>query len=105
MRKFEEINAEQGFDLALEALRVMCDARCPSLKRLIEKRGCTAAELWREICAERGYDECEPWRGWPDPPKRDFLQNAPGADQPLHPAWQKLLDGWKAEYPHWIGRQ
>jgi hypothetical protein len=69
MLKFEQLHAEDGLDLALEALRVMCEANCPTLKQLIAKRKCTAAELWREICAERGYDECEPWQGWPEPPE------------------------------------
>ncbi|MFZ3224945.1 MAG: hypothetical protein WB772_01065 [Xanthobacteraceae bacterium] len=105
MRKFEQLHAEDGLDLALEALRVMCEAKCPTLKRLIAKRGCTAAELWREICAERGYDECEPWQGWPEPPKRDFLKNAPGSDRPLCEHWQKLLDRFHEIVPHMIGRQ
>ena|SRR5580698_6961070 len=105
MLKFEQLHAEDGLDLALEALRMMCEARCPTLKRLIAKRGCTAAELWREICADRGFDECEPWQGWPAGPKRDFLEKLPGAERPLHPAWQKLFDQWQADYPHMIGRQ
>jgi len=105
MRKFEQLPAEDGLDLALEALRVMCEGRCLTLRQLIEKRGCTASELWQEICADRGQDKCEPWDGWPDGPKRDFLKDAPGADRPLHPAFAKLLDRWKAEYPHMIGRQ
>lgn len=104
MRKFEQLHAEEQLDIALEALRAMFDGRCPTLKRLIAKRGCTAAELWREIIEERGFD-CEPWEGWPLPPKRGFLDHAPGADRPLHPAWQALLEQWQARYPHWIGRQ
>jgi hypothetical protein len=75
MRKFEQLPAEDGLDLSLEALRIMCEARCPTLKQLIAKRDCTPRELWREICAERGVDECEPWQGWPAGPKRDFWEN------------------------------
>jgi hypothetical protein len=105
MRKFEQLHAEEGFDLALEAMRVMLDAKCNTLEQLIAKRDCTPRELWREICADRGFDEVEPWPGFPAGPKRDFLEKLPGADRPLHPAWQALLDQWQARYPHWIGRQ
>ena len=105
MLKFEQLHAEEGLDLALEALRLMCDARCNTLKRLIAKRDCTPRELWREICAERGYDECEPWQGWPAPPKRDFLKDAPGSDRPLPEHWQRLFDRFHEIVPHMIGRQ
>lgn len=88
-----------------QALRVMFDGRCNTLKQLIAKSECTAAELWREICAERGYDECEPWLGWPVAPKRDFMKNAPGADRPVPDYWQKLMDQWQRTLPHVIGRQ
>jgi len=105
MQKFEQLPAEVGFDIAVEALRVMLDGRCKTLEQLIEKRDCTPRELWREICADRGYDECEPWQGWPAGPKRDFMENAPGADRPLPDYWQKLLDHWRETFPHMIGRQ
>jgi hypothetical protein len=105
MRKFEQLHAEDGLDLALEALRLMCEARCPTLERLIAKRDCTPLDLWREICAERGYDECEPWQGWPAGPKRDFLEKLPGSDREPPPHWQKLFDRFHEIVPHMIGRQ
>jgi hypothetical protein len=105
MRKFEQLRAEDQIDLALEALRVMCDAKCPTLKELIAKRDCTPRDLWREICVERGYDKCEPWDGWPNPPKRESWKNARGTDRQAPAYLQKLFDHWKADYPHMIGRQ
>ena len=105
MRKFEQLHAEDGLDLALEALRLMCDARCNTLKRLIAKRDCTPLELWREICAERGFDECEPWQNWPEPPKRDFLERLPGSHRPLPECWQNLFEKFHEIVPHMIGRQ
>jgi len=105
MLKFDRLHAEDRIELAIEALRVMFDAKCHTIKQVIEKRGCTPRELWREICAERGYDECEPWNGWPAAPPRDFLNGAPGADRALPPHWQRLLDFWKTTLPHVIGRQ
>ena len=105
MRKFEQLHAEDGLDLALEALRVMCEAKCLTLKQVIAKRDCTPRELWREICAERGFDECEPWQGWPAAPKRDFLNDAPGSDRPLPECWQKLFDRFHEIVPHMIERQ
>jgi hypothetical protein len=105
MRKFEQLHAEEQLDIAIEALRVMCEARCLTLERLIAKRGCTAAELWREIIADRGYDKCEPWQGWPAGPKRDFLEHAPGSDRELPPHWQRLFDRFHEIVPHMIGRQ
>lgn len=105
MKKFAELHANDGIELALEAARVMVDARCYTLAQVIAKRGCTPRDLWREICAGAGYDECEPWHNWPEPPKRDFLKNAPGVDRPAPERWQKLLDFWKRTFPNKIGQQ
>jgi hypothetical protein len=105
MQKFEQLHIEDQLDLALEALRLMFDGKCHTLEQLIAKRDCTPRELWREICAERGYDECEPWLGWAPPPKRDFMKGAPGADRPLPEHWQKLLEHWQRVLPHMLGRQ
>lgn len=101
MQKFEQLHAEDQIDLVVEALRLMFDGKCRTLEQLITKRERTVAELWREICAQRGYDECKPWLGWPTPPKRDFMKGAPGADRPL----AKLLEHWQRDLPHMLGRQ
>jgi hypothetical protein len=105
MQKFEQLHAEDQIDLTAEALRMMLDGKCHTLEQLITKRECTPAEVWREICAERGYDECEPWQGWPAGPKRDFMKNAPGADRSLPEHWQKLMEHWHRTLPHMIGQQ
>ena len=105
MQKFEQLDAEDQVQLVLETLRMMCDAKQPTIEKLISVRDCAPRQLWREICGAMGYDECTPWRGWPQPPKRDFMKNAPGADRPLPDYLQKLLDRWKADYPHFLARQ
>jgi hypothetical protein len=103
--KFEQLHAEEQIDLVIEALRMMVDARCSTLEKLIAKRAYVASDLWREICAECGYD-CEPWEGWPAGPKRDFMKNAAGGgDRPLPVYWQKLLEQWQRTLPHMLGRQ
>jgi hypothetical protein len=59
----------------------------------------------REIYAAEGFDECEPWLGFPAGPKKTSWNYAAGGNHELPAYWQKLVDHWKATYPHWIGRQ
>lgn len=105
MAPFEQLHAEDQIDIVLEMLRLFFDNRAKPIKQIAAARDQTPIELWRKVCADVGLDECEPWEGWPAPPKRDFMKNAPGADRPLPEYLQKLLDKWKADFPHMLGRQ
>ncbi len=51
MIKFEQPHREDQFDIALEALRMMCEAKCPTLERLIPKRDCTPRDLLEAVSA------------------------------------------------------
>ncbi|MGA9007949.1 MAG: hypothetical protein WB495_13955 [Xanthobacteraceae bacterium] len=41
---------------------------------------------------DAGYDECEPWEGFPAPPKKENFANAPGANREFSEEWQKHFD-------------
>src|SRR5258708_16434584 len=48
---------------------------------LFRSQGITEQEFWRQICADAGFDECEPWQGFPAPPVD--LPPAPGGERKL----------------------
>jgi len=52
--------------------------------------GLDAFDIWRDVCADVGLDECEPWPGYPKGPK-DF-PNARVDLQPLPDKIAKLLE-------------
>jgi len=108
MKTFEQLDPNDQLEISINALRLMWEGHCRTLAQLVAKRGCTADELWREICEDRGYfDECEPWAGFParGPPKESWnLANGAG-DRPLPEHWERLLDHWRKTMPHIVSRQ
>lgn len=105
MKKFEQLHAEDQADIALEMMRLFFDQRAKPIKEIAAARDQTPLELWRQVCADVALDECEPWQGYPAGPCKESFACAPGADRPLPEHLQKLLDRWKTNFPHMIGRQ
>jgi hypothetical protein len=105
MKVFEQLHIEDQLQLALEALRMMFDGKCCTLEKLAQQNDQTPLALWCDVCAEVGFDVCEPWEGFPAGPKKENWAKAPGADRPMPDYYQKLLDHWKQTLPHMIGRQ
>jgi hypothetical protein len=90
-KRFEEMHVEEQAQLALEMLRMVFEANQPTIEKFAAACGVCPIEIWRQVCAECGFDECEPWEGYPAPPKRENWQHAPGANQPLPWHYEKLV--------------
>ena len=60
--------------------------------------GLDAFDIWRNVCADVGLDECEPWPGYPKGPK-DF-PNARVDLQPLPDKIAKLLEQIETPQTH-----
>ena len=82
--------------LALEALRMMTAGSCGTIERFARENGLTPREFWRDVCASEGFDECEPWNGFPEGPTTDSWNHASGGDRLLRPHYQKLFEMMRA---------
>jgi len=91
MAKFEQLHIEDQAMLVFEVLRMMLEAKQPTIEKFAAAIGQTPHEIWRQVCAECGFDECEPWEGYPAPPNKEAFLNAPGANQPLPWYYEKLV--------------
>jgi hypothetical protein len=60
--------------------------------------GIDAFDIWRNVCADVGLDECEPWPGYPKGPKD--LPNARDDLQPLPDKVAKLLEQIESPRTH-----
>lgn len=96
MRRFEDIHATEQTDILLELLKFCADNNTNSVARAAADNDITVLELWQDICATCGYDECVPWRDYPAKPRPSAFFNAPGANQPP-PDWLERL--WKQLEP------
>ncbi len=82
--------------LALEALRMMTSGNCGTMETFAKENGLTVRELWRDICANEGFDECEPWNGFPEGPTTDSWNPASGGNRLLRPYYQKVFEQMRA---------
>jgi hypothetical protein len=58
----------------------MFASECRTIEDLAGASGQTVLELWRYVCAEAGFDECEPWEGFPAWPKLESGNRAAADD-------------------------
>ena len=84
---FETLHAEEQLELACTAIGWFGTHKCPTIERLADEREESVLEFWRDICAEAGLDECEPWKSYPAPPTKENW-NWPERDRELPPEWQ-----------------
>jgi hypothetical protein len=66
MTKFEQLNAEDATALLCKMVQIITGNGSRGIREFTQATGQTPLELWRDIYAEAGLDECEPWGGYPD---------------------------------------
>jgi hypothetical protein len=76
MKRFEELHINDQNTLLVALLETITRGKGKSISEVAIAEGVTEQEFWRQICADVGFDECEPWQGFPVPPTN--LPPAPG---------------------------
>jgi hypothetical protein len=95
MKRFEDLHIEDQMRLALEARRMMTAGNCGTIERFARENELTVREFWRDVCANEGFDECEPWNGFPEGPTMDSWNHASGGNRLLRPYYQKLFEAMR----------
>jgi hypothetical protein len=96
VKKFEQLHIEDQVRLVLEAMRMISAGKCGTIERFARENDFTPAEFWREVCAAEGFDECEPWAGFPAGPTHGSWNYDAGGARELPPHYQKLLEQMRA---------
>jgi hypothetical protein len=81
MKRFEQLHADDQLQLLIATIETIATTECNTIEELAEARSVTALDIWQEICAEAGLDECTPWKGFPATPTD--LPDAPGGNREL----------------------
>ena len=68
MKTFEQLHLDEQTQLLGQLMETLGDNDCYSVDELARRRDCSLREVWRDICADTGLDECEPWNGFPKMP-------------------------------------
>ena len=95
MKSFGQLDARDQILLITRLITKFADSgyldKCHgSVAEWARVAGIDAFDIWRNVCADVGLDECEPWPGYPKGPK-DF-PNARVDLQPLSDKIVKLLE-------------
>jgi hypothetical protein len=90
MKRFEQPHIHNQIQLLISELETITASPYNRIEELAEAQGVTALDVWREICAEAGLDECTPWEGFPAMPTN--LPDAPGGSRKLPEAAQRLFE-------------
>jgi hypothetical protein len=74
MKRFAELEARHQILLMVRLVKKFADSgyldRCHgSVAEWARTAGLDPFDIWRDVCAEVGLDECVPWRGYPNGPK------------------------------------
>ena len=84
MIKFEQLHAEDATALLSKMVEIITSNGSRGIREFTQATGQTPLELWGDICAEAGLDECEPWDGYPDKALAlETIEKIPGFDTPL----------------------
>jgi hypothetical protein len=95
--KFEQMHVEDQFALTMKMMEMIAEGNCKSIHELADARGKDPRELWSEFCAEAGFDECEPWTGYPsNVPTLEALSQSPGVERKLEGEYLKFWERYKA---------
>jgi hypothetical protein len=70
MKRFERLHLVEQNQLLIQLLEALGESKCSSIQELSQHRDCSVREAWRDICADTGLDQCEPWDGFPNLPKK-----------------------------------
>jgi len=95
MKRFEQLDARDQILLMTRLIKKFADSgyldRCHgSVAEWARAAGLDAFDIWRDVCADAGLDECVPWPGYPKGPK-DFPA-ARGDHHPLPDKVAKLFE-------------
>ena len=95
MKRFDHLDARDQILLMTRLITKFADSgyldRCHgSVAEWARAAGLDAFDIWRDVCADVGLDECVPWPGYPKGPKD--LPAARGDHQPLPDKIAKLLE-------------
>jgi len=95
MKTFEQLDARDQVLLMTGLIKKFADSgyldRCHgSVAEWARAAGLNAFDIWRDVCADVGLDECVPWPGYPKGP-RDF-RGAHSEYRPLPDKVAKLFE-------------
>ena len=95
MKRFDQLDARDQILLMTRLITKFADSGyldgCHgSVAEWVRVAGLDAFDIWREVCADVGLEECVPWPGYPKGPK-DFPA-ARGDHRPLPDKVAKLLE-------------
>jgi hypothetical protein len=91
VKRFEELHINDQLALLITSIEMLVAGPGRSFADMAQARDVTALDVWRQICAETGFDECTPWDGFPERPQN--LPDAPGGSRELpEEALQLLAD-------------
>jgi hypothetical protein len=95
--KLEQIHIQDQIILMLKLMEMIVNEGCSGIAELAKARGQTPFELWPDVCAEAGLDECEPWTGYPDKTlPLETIRKSPGATRTMTGHWLKWWENYKA---------
>jgi hypothetical protein len=95
--KFEEIHIQDQIILMEKLMEMIVNEGCSRIAEFAEARGQTPFEVWPDVCAEAGLDECEPWTGYPDKAiSLETIRKSPGATRAMTGEWLKRWENYKA---------
>jgi hypothetical protein len=74
MKRFEELEARHQILLMVRLVKKFADSgyldKCHgSVAEWARAAGLDPFDIWRDVCADVGLDECVPWHGYPKGPK------------------------------------
>ena len=100
MKKFEQLDARNQVLLMTRLITKFADSGHldryhGSIAEWARAAGLDAFDIWRDVCADVGLDECVPWPGYPKGPKD--IAEARGDHPPLPEKVARLLE--KIERP------
>lgn len=103
MKKFKQLDARDQISLSTRLIIKFLDSgyldrRHGSVAKWVRAAGLNAFDIWRDVCADVGLDECVPWPGYPKGPK-DFPE-ARGNHRPLPDKIAKLLEQIETSRTH-----
>src|ERR1700760_3585745 len=92
MKRFAELHSQDQITLLIAGLEVLIESGHRKFQDVATDRDCTPRQLWSDICADAGFDDCEPWPGFPERPTN--LPPAPGSQRRLahSPDLRTLID-------------
>jgi hypothetical protein len=67
MQKFEQLHITDQMVILARVIGMLADGGQKSFEELATAKEQTVLDVWRDICAEAGIDECVPWRGFSGP--------------------------------------